>query len=206
MTNQKRIFLAVASVLIGMGLGLLLLLLNARGRKPVYNSPYTAGATPPPVPEASAPPVIVDSDPTPSPHPGEVKPPEFTYYQRVDTPEGPSLRAQTKPLAGTEDTDEARLRQAVQAMTEGEGAPLPKGTTLLRLKREANLVILDLSAELKANFSGGDRAETLLLNALTATVSQLAGAEKLQIFVAGEAIETLAGGQSLLEPLTIARK
>ena len=189
-----------------MGMGLFLLLLAPRGRKAGYQSPYVAGATPPPVPEASIPPAVTDPDPTPVPKQGEVKPPEVTFYQIVDTPEGPSLRRQTKPLLGTVTTEEETLRQALAAMTEGEKAPLPKGTKLLRLKREAKLVVLDLSKELKANFSGGDRAEVLLLNALTATVGQLPEVEKLQIFMEGEAIDTLAGGQSLLEPLTVSRK
>lgn len=187
-----------------MGVGLVVLLVSSRKTPGGYVSPYHAGATPPPVPEPQGGPLVVT--PSGSPEPGEGDRPTLTYYQLQDSPDGATLLAKTKPLTGSADTEEARLRQAVEAMAEGERAPLPKGTRLLRFKREGKTVVLDLSGELKSNFAGGDRAETLLLNALIATVAQLPEAEKLQIFVDGQAIETLGGNQSLLEPLTVTRR
>lgn len=203
-TNQKRLFLA--ALLIGMAVAGTVMVLGNQSRKPIYQSPYSPGATPPPVAEVSAAPIVTLPDPTPAPKPGEKSVPQVTFYQLVDTTEGPVLRPQTKPLAGTVTSEEEQLRQAIQAMTQGDVAPLPKGTKLLRLKREGKTVVLDLSRELKSNFSGGDRAEILVINALTATVAQLPDAQKLQVFIEGEAIETLAGGQSLLEPLTVPRR
>ena len=85
----------------------------------------------------------------------------MTYYQVVDSPDGPVLHPATRELTGEKPTDEARLAAAVVAMTEGATPALPKGTTLLRLKIEGTTALLDFSKELKENFSGGDRAEQL---------------------------------------------
>ena len=59
---------------------------------------------------------------------------------------------------------------------------------------------------MKDNFSGGDKAEQLAVNALIATAGQLKGVERVQIFIGGEAIETLGGSQILLEPLKVPQK
>lgn len=187
----------------GMGLGAVMLLANKP--RPRYVSPYTPGATPPPVPEPKPEPIQA----TPTPEPGK-KPTEgahtFTFYTIVDSPNGPVLSAQTRPLPGETLDAEARLKAAIVAMTEGAAPALPKGTRLRRLKIEDKVAVLDLSKELKANFSGGDKAEQLAVNALTATTGQLDGVEEVRIFIEGAAVETLGGTQSLLEPLKVPQK
>ena len=198
MSNQKRIFLALISVLIGMGVFLF------NRPKPRYVSPYVRGATPPSVAEPSQQPI--QATPTPPQNAPPAKANTVTYYQVVDSPDGPVLHPATRELTGEKPTDEARLAAAVVAMTEGATPALPKGTTLLRLKIEGTTALLDFSKELKENFSGGDKAEQLAINALTATAGQLAHIETVQIFIDGAAVETLGGSQSLLRPLKVPQK
>jgi spore germination protein GerM len=201
--NQNRVFLALGSLLVGMGLGAVMLLTNRP--KPPYVSPYQAGATPPPVAEPH--PEPIQATPTPEPGAEEVKAkPRVTYFKVIDSPDGPVLHPETRELEGETLTDEARLQAAILSMTEGEAPILPKGTKLRRLKIDGTTALLDLSKELKENFSGGDKAEQLLINALTATAGQLPGIEKVQIFIEGLAVETLGGTQSLLEPLAVPQK
>ena len=67
--------------------------------------------------------------------------------------------------------------------------------------------MMRFSKELKENFSGGgDKAEQLAINALTATAGQLAHIETVQIFIDGAVVETLGGSQSLLRPLKVPPK
>ncbi|MBB6052608.1 GerMN domain-containing protein [Armatimonas rosea] len=204
MSNQKRIFLVLFSLLAGMGLGALALL---SGRsKPVYVSPYQPGSTPPPDAPGPTPEPIV-SLPTPSPtEPGQAgaeKKNTVTVYRIVDGPDGPVLRPETKEAVGDDFT---RLAAAIASMAQGENPPLPKDTRLLRLKVTGDTALLDLSPELKENFSGGDRAELLVVNALVAVGAQLPGIKQVQIFVDGQAIESLGGMQSLLEPFPVPKK
>lgn len=198
MSNQKRVFLALVSLLIGMGV------FFANRPEPRYVSPYVPGATPPPVTELGQEPIQVT--PTPAPDAPPVQANTVTYYQIVDSPDGPILRPATRELAGKKPTNEARLAAAVVAMTEGATPALPKGTTLLRLKIEGTTALLDFSKELKENFSGGDKAEQLAINALTATAGQLPRIETVQIFIDGAVVETLGGSQSLLRPLKVPQK
>lgn len=188
-----------------MGLGALALLSSRP--KPRYTSPYTPGAPAPAVPELRPDPI----DPTPSPaptEPGVKTAPTVTYYRVIDSPNGPVLHPEVKTLeAGAEKLDdEARIKVAITEMAKGETPLLPKGTRLLRLKLEGTTALFDLSKELKDNFPGGDKAEQLVVNALTATAGQLPKVEKVQIFVEGAAIESLGGTQSLLEPLKVPDK
>ena len=185
-----------------MGLGVVLLL---SGRtKPKYTSPYSPGATPPPITEAS--PQPIEASPTPEPGAPKLAANTVTVYRVSDSPDGPTLRPETVTVTSEKPSDEARIAAAIESMTEGEQPTLPKGTKLLRLKIEGTTAFLDLSKELKANFAGGDRAERLAINALTATVGQLPKIEKVQIFIDGAAVETLGGSQSLLEPLAVPQK
>lgn len=185
-----------------MGIGAVALLGVPSPKKTVYQSPYAPGATPPPVPEPSPLPLV---ELAPSPAPGEKPAPHFTFYRVAEGPDGPVLRPDSHPLPADMATDETKIKLAVAAMAEGEAAALPKGTHLLRLQREGETVLFDLSKELKENFASSERSERLVLNALTATAAQLEGAKRLRIFVEGEAVETLGGDQSLLEPLTVPR-
>lgn len=200
MTNEKRIFLAVAAVFFGMGLGVIGLVWMPRSKKPVYQSPYHPGATPPSVPEPNTKPLV---ELPPSPAPGEKVEPHFTFYTVAEGSDGPVLRPTSRPLPTDAKTDEAKLRLAIDAMAVGETSLLPKGTHLLRLQREGDTVLLDLSKELKENFAGNER---LVINGLIATAAQLEGAAHLKIFINGEVVESLGGDQSLLEPLTIPRR
>lgn len=201
MSNQKRVFLAFFSVLIGMGLGVLILLANRP--KVSYVSPYVPGATPPPVPMLSPEPILATPVPSPPTEPGKGAGSSVTFYRVVETSEGPALRPETRELGSEKLSDQARIAAAIAAMTEGEPPVLPKGTRLLRLKMEGTVALLDLSKELKDNFSGGDKAEQLVVNALTATVGQLSNVQTVQIFIEGASVETLGGSQSLLEPLKV---
>jgi spore germination protein GerM len=202
-SNSKRVSLALLSVFIGMGLGVVVLF--ATRPKPRYVSPYAPGAQPPAVPEPS-PELLTTPEPSPTPEPGKKPVASVTFYRVVESPDGPALHPETRPVTGEKPTDEARLAVAIQAMAEGDEPILPKGTTLLRLKVDGKLALLDLSKELKENFAGGDRAERLAINALLATAGQLPGVEKVQIFVDGAVVETLGGTQSLLEPLSVPLK
>ena len=202
MSNQNRVFLALASVLVGIGLGSFVMLKSV-SRTP-YTSPYSPGSTPPPVAEPQ--PEPIQATPTPAPGAPPEKGNSVTIYRISDSPDGPTLRPESHAVSGEKPTDEQRVAAAIGAMAEGENPVLPKGTKLLRLKLTGDTALLDLSKELKDNFSGGDKAEQLAVNALIATAGQLKGVEKVQIFIGGEAIETLGGSQTLLEPLKVPQK
>lgn len=207
MTNQKRIFLALFSILFGMGLGILMFFMN-RPKVP-YVSPYGPGSTPPPdAPGPTPQPIITMPTPTPaggtgSQDPNAPKKPTVTIYKIADGPDGPVLLPEAIEASGD---DQARLAFAVEFMAKGTNPPLPKDTRLLRLKVTGDTALLDVSKELKDNFPGGDRAELLLVNALVGLGGQLPGVKKVQIFVAGQAIESLGGMQSLLEPFSVPQK
>ncbi len=178
-------------------------MLSSKSRKP-YTSPYSPGSTPPPVAQPHT--ELIQATPATPTEPAAGQANSVIIYKVTDSPDGPTLRPESHPVLGEKPTDEQRLSVAITAMTEGESPVLPKGTKLLRLKITGATALLDLSKEMKDNFSGGDKAEQLALNALTATVGQLKGIERVQIFIAGEAVETLGGSQSLLEPLKVPQK
>jgi germination protein M len=98
-------------------------------------------------------------------------------------------------------SDVDRAKQAIEAMAAEKESPLPKGTKVLSITFASDLATVDLSPEFKSNFEGGDRAELLAINAVTATLGQFPRIKRVQVKIGGEIVDSLGGAQSIAEPL-----
>jgi hypothetical protein len=94
--------------------------------------------------------------------------------------------------------EERTLASALQAWLSGPPAdaplftPAPAGTRLLSATVRDGTATVDLSRELlRANV--GSLGEALLVSSLTSTSAESTGAEQVQVLVAGQRVETLAG-------------
>ena len=101
----------------------------------------------------------------------------------------------------------ARLAALVSELAAGPGEralpTLPPGTTLLHAYlNDAGLLTLDLSRPFRQGFTGGARAEELVLGSLVRTVSSnVAEAKRIRIVCAGAPLATLGGHFPLDQPL-----
>lgn len=173
-------------------------------KKSVYVSPYSAGATPPPVPESSAEPMVLPADA--SPEPSGVGQPIVTIYTLEMTADATNLRAVQVPLDAAEDTPEKQAVAAIEKMATAENSPLPEGTRATSVKIQDDLATVDLNPAFLKNFKGGDLTESLALSALTTTLGQFPGVKRVQVLVEGKKVETLGGHALLKEPLPVASK
>ncbi len=121
----------------------------------------------------------------------------------VYTKSGEKLTEKTVKAPSKDATPEEKALAALNAMAEGEGAPLPKGTKALSVKIEGELATVDLSKEFKDNFSGGSTDEAQTINAVVNTLGQFEGVKKVQFLVEGQKLESLGGGQELTDPLPV---
>jgi germination protein M len=121
----------------------------------------------------------------------------------VYTKSGEKLTEKTVKAPSKDASPEEKALSALNAMAEGEGAPLPKGTKALSVKIEGDLATVDLSKEFKDNFSGGSTDEAQTINAVVNTLGQFEGVKKVQLLVEGQKLESLGGGQELTDPLPV---
>jgi germination protein M len=121
----------------------------------------------------------------------------------VYTKSGEKLTEKTVKAPNKDAMPEEKALAALNAMAEGDDAPLPKGTKALSVKIEGDLATVDLSKEFKDNFSGGTTEEAQTINAVVNTLGQFGGVKKVQFLVEGQKLESLGGGQELTDPLPV---
>ena len=140
--------------------------------------------------------------PAPSGNPSPAPRTEVTIYTKVDDEDGSHLEAKTVPATG--DLAANNPEAALSAMAKLPNSPLPKGTVVNKAYVQSNgLGMVDFNPAFKENFSGGDRGEGMVLNAITQTMGQF-GARQVQITVGGKKIDSLGGMESLQKPLLVA--
>jgi spore germination protein GerM len=166
------------------------------------NSPAPSPGEPSP-----APPLTTPAPQVPENTENMVAPPKKTDPKSETTTvykkDGEKLTEVTVKAPSKEATPEEKALAALSAMAEGEGAPLPKGTKALSVKIDGELATVDLSKEFRENFSGGSTEEAQTINAVVNTVGQFEGVKKVQFLVEGQKVESLGGGQELLDPLPV---
>lgn len=71
-------------------------------------------------------------------------------------------------------------------VTKGLYAPIPKGTRLLSVKTKDGLCTLDLSSEFVDNHPGGTAGESMTLNSIVNSLTELSGVKKVQFLIDGQ--------------------
>lgn len=166
------------------------------------NNSATPVTDPSPAPPLVAPSATVPEDKNPMVSPPKKTDPAsetITVYVK----DGEKLTPKTIKAPSKHASAEEKALAALNATAEGDTSPLPKGTKALSVKIEGDLATVDFSKEFRENFSGGTTEEGQTINAVTHTLAQFEGVAKIQILVDGQKIESLGGGQELLEPLPV---
>ena len=129
----------------------------------------------------------------------------MTIYHVVSNDQGRHLEPVTMTLSSDLKADdyEARMNAAVTTMAQGKNAPLPNGTRLISLKIDDDTATIDLSKEYKENFTGGDEAESLAVQAITGTLGSISGVKKVQFLIAGEKTDSLGGNIAFDTPVSV---
>jgi hypothetical protein len=125
-----------------------------------------------------------------------------TLFHVVSNDEGDHLEPKVMTLSDDAKTREEKFRAAVALMTQGDDAPLPRGTEVKELTFEGDDATVSLSREYKENFPGGDTPEANAVNAILGTLGEM-GAKRVQILVEGEKIDALGGNIGLETPLPV---
>lgn len=169
--------------------------------------PTDAASGPQPTDVVASPQTAPSQEASPSPAMQSAASPtprtEVTIYTSVNDADGSHLEPKTIPLSGdaSQTNDPAH---ALNAMAKLPDSPLPKGTIVNKAFVQKNgLGIVDFNPAFKANFTGGDRGEGMVLQAITQTMGQF-GAKQVQITVGGKKIDSLGGMESLQKPLLVA--
>jgi spore germination protein GerM len=144
------------------------------------------GAPPPPEPEGEGEKVRV-----------------VTLY--FGSPDGTSVVAEQRTIPSSEkDTDNLRnlVESLISGPREGGTATLPSSVRLRGLYLHEETAVIDFSAELVEDFSGGTTAEYMLVASLVQTIcANFPRVEAVRILVEGEEIESLGGHLSIAGPL-----
>lgn len=77
---------------------------------------------------------------------------------------------------------------------------LPPEAKLLSVKVKDGVAILDFSKELQAGHWGGSAGETMTIDSLLYTLTEIDGIDRVQVLIEGEVIESLAGHYDWSEP------
>lgn len=194
-TGSNPVYFAGAALAALIGGGLWFKLSQPPHGEPI--SPTSPSAFASPAPSSSATPPTQAASPAPTPRT------ETTIYTVVNDADGSHLEPKTVSAKG----GAAKVADpvgALNAMSALPNSPLPKGTVALEaFVDKTGLGHVGFNEAFKTNFSGGDRGEALVLNAVTQTMGQF-GAKQVQITVGGKKIDSLGGMQSLDEPLPVA--
>jgi len=97
-------------------------------------------------------------------------------------------------------------KQVVLELIRGPETPhlyptIPEGTQLSELYVAGNIAYLDFSEEIIKNHSGGSSGEIMTVYSLVNTLTEIPPIEGVQILVAGEERESLAGHLDISRPL-----
>lgn len=87
-------------------------------------------------------------------------------------------------------------------MANGKDSPLPKGTRIKSVKIEGDMATVDFNDAFQSNFTGGDRNEAVVFNAITGTLAQFPNVKRVQILVDGKKAN-VGGMQDTTEPIPV---
>lgn len=79
-------------------------------------------------------------------------------------------------------------------------AAIPRQTRILSVRREGDLVVVDFGPEIVAHHPGGSAGELITVYAVTNTLTEVAGVERVAWRIDGRPIETLVGHVDLTRP------
>ncbi len=81
-------------------------------------------------------------------------------------------------------------------------ATIPKETKLRSLKITDQIAYVDFSEEIRSKHPGGSSGETMTLNSIVNSLTELTGIKKVQILINGAKVDTLVGHEDLSQPLS----
>lgn len=143
----------------------------------------------------------VDEEKAPEKNGEEVGPLELDLYFMEIKETSFELGVETREFPGPQ----VSANQLVEALLEGPHSAelsraLPEDVSLRDVTVEEGIAYVDFSREL-AEVSLGHEAEAVLVNSIVWTLTQLEEVDAVQILIAGEIVETLAGHVLIDEPL-----
>ncbi len=94
------------------------------------------------------------------------------------------------------------VRDAIQALLEAKGSPLPSGIALRGLTVDNGLATLDFSAS-PINETGGEGSQSPALNALARTLGQFPEIKQYQMEVKGQPVKSLGEEGTLDGPMDV---
>jgi len=101
---------------------------------------------------------------------------------------------------------EPSLQELIAYLEAGPSLPgllpvLPEGTRVLGVRQAGSVVHVNFSRELVQAHPGGSAGELVTIYGIVNTLAGAPGVERVQIWVEGALVETVAGHVSTLEPL-----
>lgn len=94
------------------------------------------------------------------------------------------------------------VRDAITALLQAKGSPLPSGIALRGITVDNGLAILDFSAS-PINETGGEGAQSPALNALSRTLGQFPEIKQYQMEVKGQSVKSLGEEGTLDGPIDV---
>ncbi|MGI6163422.1 MAG: GerMN domain-containing protein [Bacillota bacterium] len=79
---------------------------------------------------------------------------------------------------------------------------MPPEAELLSIEVKDGVAILDFSQEFQTKHWGGSAGETMTIDSLVYTLTEIEGIDKVQVLIEGKAIESLAGHYDWSEPFS----
>jgi len=81
-------------------------------------------------------------------------------------------------------------------------ATIPKEAKLLSVKIDGQTAIVDFSEEIQTRHPGGSSGESMTLNSIVNSLTEIQGIKQVQILINGKKVESLAGHADLTQPLS----
>jgi spore germination protein GerM len=110
------------------------------------------------------------------------------------------------PLDGSDLPVDVRAKRILEKILEGPPVTslipvMPPGTKLNSVKQEGDLMVVDLSGELK-DYKGGSTSERLIVQSILLSLTELPGVKRVQLLIDGKKEEYLPQGTVIEEPMT----
>ncbi len=143
-------------------------------------------------------------EPTTIVHPPEKRRQVDIYVMRIVADEV-ILVAEKREVLASEDPHRAALEKLLLTnREEGESRYLiPTGTRLLGFEIRDDIAYVNLSKEIRQNFTGGSEVEELLVDAIVSTVGQFDDVGKVQILIGGSVLESIGGHVDVSRPIDL---
>ncbi|MGI5911881.1 MAG: GerMN domain-containing protein [Syntrophomonadaceae bacterium] len=115
------------------------------------------------------------------------------------------LVPEKRTLAIEEDNDEVLAKAIINELIAGPrnenlGATIPANSKLLSLTIQDGLATVDFSEEIRSEHWGGSTGETMTINSIVNTLTEIDSIDRVQLLIAGQNVDTLAGHWDISEP------